>query len=97
MNEYMLGLALVGLAVGFGLAFWLKGYLDSQKAKAAQSHAERILQDARHNADALLKEANLEAKDRLIKMKNEFDLETKETRSELKRQERRLIQKEENL
>ena len=97
MNEYMLGLVLIGLAAGFGLAFWLKGYLDNQKVKTAQSRSERILQDARHNADALLKEANLEAKDRLLKMKNEFDLETKETRSELKRQERRLIQKEENL
>jgi ribonuclease Y len=97
MNGYVLGLVLAGLAAGFGLAFWLKAYLDSQKAKTAQSNAERILKDARHNADALLKEANLEAKDRLLKMKNEFDLETKETRSELKRQERRLIQKEENL
>jgi ribonucrease Y len=61
------------------------------------SEAERIIQEGRNRADALLKEASLEAKDRLLVMKNEFDAETKETRAELKKQERRLIQKEENI
>ncbi len=98
MNEYTLGLMLIGgVAVGFGLAFWIRQLLDRQKTKAAHIQADRIVQDARHQADALLKEANLEAKDQLLKMKNEFDAETKETRAELKRQERRLFQKEENI
>ncbi len=97
MNEYMIGLLTLGLVLGFGLAVILKGFAGRHKAQAAQLQAERILEDARQRADALLKEASLEAKDRLLKMKNEFDNETKETRSELKKQERRLIQKEENL
>ncbi len=97
MIEYTIGAALIGLGVGFGLAFLIKGAVDRQKLKAAHQQSERIFLEAQHKADALLKEANLEAKDRLLKMKNEFDVETKETRSELKRQERRLIQKEENL
>ncbi len=97
MIEYTIGAALIGLGVGFGLAFLIKGAVDRQKVKAAHQQSERIFLEAQHKADALLKEANLEAKDRLLKMKNEFDVETKETRSELKRQERRLIQKEENL
>jgi ribonuclease Y len=71
--------------------------LDRQKFKAANDHAQRIHADAKLRADALLKEASLEAKDRLLKMKNEFDAETKETRSELKKREGRLIQKEENI
>ena len=87
MNQYVLGLALVGFVVGFGLAFIIKGLLDKQKVKAAHSDAAQIIQEARHKADALLKEANLEAKDRLLKMKNEFDNETRETRAELKKQE----------
>ena len=97
MNQYVLGLALVGFVAGFGLAFIIKGLLDKQKVKAAHSDAAQIIQEARHKADALLKEANLEAKDRLLKMKNEFDNETRETRAELKKQERRLFQKEENI
>lgn len=97
MNGYMFGLALFGFAIGFGLAFWLKVQMDRQKADAARSEAERIIQESKNKADALLKEANLEAKDRLLKMKNEFDAETKETRAELKKQEKRLFQKEENI
>ncbi len=95
MNEYMLGL--IGLAIGFGLTFFLKSILDRQKQRTADIKSEQIITEARHQADALIKEASLEAKDRLIKMKSEFDAETKETRSELKRQERRIIKKEENI
>jgi len=97
MNEYMLGILILGLLVGFGVAYWIKSVLDRQKVKAANDHAQRIHEDAKLRADALLKEASLEAKDRLLKMKNEFDAETKETRSELNKREQRLIQKEENI
>lgn len=95
MNEYMFGL--IGLAIGFGLTFLLKSILDRQKQNAANLKSEQIVTEARHQADALIKEASLEAKDRLIKMKGEFDAETKETRSELKRLERRIIKKEEQI
>ena len=97
MNGYMFALTLAGFAIGFGIAFWIKFVLDRQKADAARTEAERIVQESKNKADALLKESSLEAKDRLIKMKNEFDNETKDTRAELKKQERRLIQKEENI
>ncbi len=97
MNGYMFGLTFIGLIIGFGLAFWLKNFLDQQKVKTAHHQADQIEQEARHRADALLKEASIEAKDRLLKLKNEFDAETKETRSEIKRREQRLIQKEENI
>jgi len=98
MNGYIFGLIIVAaFGAGFGLAFSIKLLLDRQKADAARNEADRIIQESRGKADALLKEASLEAKDRLLKMKNEFDNETKETRSELKKQERRLIQKEENI
>ena len=97
MNEYMIGLLILGLFLGFGLSILLRGMADRHKSQAAQSQAQKFLDDARQRADALIKEASLEAKDRLLKMKNEFDNETKETRSELKKQEKRLIQKEENL
>ena len=97
MNGYTVGLTLIGFIVGFGLAFWLKVLIDRQKADTARTEAARIVQEGKSKADTLIKEASLEAKDRLLKMKSEFDNETKETRSELKRQERRLFQKEENI
>ena len=97
MNEYMIGLLILGLILGFGLSLLVKNLTDRQKTQATRSQAAQLIDEARQRADTLLKEASLEAKDRLLKMKNEFDAETKETRSELKKQERRLIQREENL
>jgi ribonuclease Y len=87
---------IVAFVLGCGLAFWIKGRIQSQKLKEAEGEAGRIVEEARRNAESLLKEANVEAKDRLFVMKSEFDAETKETRNELKKRERRLIQKEEH-
>lgn len=97
MNEYNLIIAAIGFGVGFVIAYWLKGKISSHKIKATEQEASRILKDAQRRSETLLKEAELEVKDRLFKMKGEFDAETKETRSELKRTEKRLIQKEENI
>lgn len=97
MNIYITGLIIVGFVLGFGLAFLIKSRMDLGKANSAQAQAQKLVLEAQNKSEALLKEASLEAKDRLLVMKNEFDAETKETRSELKKQERRLIQKEENL
>lgn len=97
MSGYIVLFTILGFGVGFGLAFWIKMFMDRQKADLARNEAERIIQESKNSADALLKEASLEAKDHLLKLKNEFDAETKETRAELKKQERRLIQKEENI
>jgi ribonuclease Y len=69
----------------------------SQKIRDSETEASRILEDSKRRAETLLKEAHLEVKDRLFKMKSEFDAETKETRSEIIRRERRLSQKEEHI
>lgn len=87
----------IGFGVGFGVAFWLKGKIVTKKFKEDGKEVKRVLDDAKRNSKTLLKEARLEAKDRLFKMKNQFDVETKETRDELKKLERRIIQKDENL
>ncbi|MEJ2641887.1 MAG: ribonuclease Y [Desulfosarcinaceae bacterium] len=97
MTTSMIVSAVVAFLLGCGISFWIKGRIQSQKVKAAEDEAVRIVEEARRNAESLLKEANVEAKDRLFVMKSEFDAETKETRNELKKRERRLIQKEEHI
>jgi ribonucrease Y len=97
MTVSMIVSAVVAFLLGCGLSFWIKGHIQSQKVKAAEDEAVRIVEEARRNAESLLKEANVEAKDRLFVMKSEFDAETKETSNELKKRERRLIQKEEHI
>ncbi len=97
MSEYSLLIGLLGMAAGFACAYWMKAKLSSDKLKAAEVDAERIVDDAKRRADTLLKEAKLEAKDKLFKMKSDFDAETRDVRAELKKLEQRLIQKEENI
>jgi ribonuclease Y len=97
MSSLDIILAIICFGVGFAIAFWIKGMIVSQKAKAAEVEASRLLEDSRRKAETLLREADLEVKDRLFKMKSDFDAETKETRSELKKRETRLMQKEENV
>lgn len=64
---------------------------------SAEDEANRILSDALKNAEAKKKEAILEAKDEIHRLRAESEKENKERRSEVQRQERRLAQKEESL
>jgi ribonuclease Y len=96
MSTLNIILSIICFGVGFAIAFWVKGQIASQKIKAAEGEASRLIVDSKRKADTLLKEAELEVKDRLFKMKIDYDAETKETRSELKKRERHLMQKEEN-
>jgi ribonuclease Y len=97
MNAFNIILGIICFGIGFAIAFWIKGQIISQKVKAAEVEASRLLADSKRKADTILREAELEIKDRLFKMKSEFDAETKETRSEQKKRESRLINKEENV
>jgi len=97
MNEMNILLIIIGFGVGFSVAYWVKGKIISQKMKIAKEESSRLLEDAERKSETLLKEAQLEVKDRIFKMKSEFDAETKETRNELKKLEIRLIKKEENI
>ena len=90
-------IGVIGFGAGFAIAFWVKGQIISQKIKAVEGEASRLLADSKRKAKTLLREADLEVKDRLFKMKSDFDTETKETRSEQNKRESRLMQKEENI
>ncbi len=57
----------------------------------------RMLDDVREESKAIKKEAILEAKEQEIKLRNEFERESKEKRAELQKMENRLNQKEETL
>ncbi|MCY8197595.1 ribonuclease Y, partial [Bacillus spizizenii] len=66
-------------------------------AAGARGAAEQILEDAKRDAEALKKEALLEAKDEIHKLRIDAEQEVRERRNELQKQENRLLQKEENL
>lgn len=79
--------------VGFLIAYIIKGRSLQKRSQAAEEESEKVIEDAKRRAETLLKEASVEAKDRLFKMKSAFDTETNETRAELKKLDKRLNQK----
>lgn len=97
MSEYGIIIGMGAFLIGFLIAYWIKGRISSQKVKTAEEEGQRILNDIKRQSETLQKEAELVVKDRLLKMKSEFDAETKDTRSELNRKEKRLLHKEENV
>lgn len=97
MIEYAMIVGAAAFVAGFIIAYWVKGKMSSRRIQAAEEEAAHIIKDGKRSAETFLKEAQIEAKDTLFRMKSEFDRETKETRSELKKSEMRLMQKEEKI
>jgi len=95
-QNIILGIA-ISFCVGGIIAFLLKGKMVAHRLRAAKTEADKVLKEAQRASETLLKEAKLEAKDRLFKLKGDFDRETQETRLELKKREKRLLQKEEHI
>ncbi|MFC7784296.1 ribonuclease Y [Rossellomorea sp. GCM10028870] len=88
---------LLGLIVGVVVGYLIRKSIAEAKIAGAKGSAEQILEDAKREADALKKEALLEAKDENHKLRTEMENDLRERRNELQKQENRLMQKEENL
>jgi ribonuclease Y len=84
-------LPLAGLFLG-----WIIRWLYARfQLTASEQRAERIKQDAIKEAEAKKRDILLEAKDQIIRDRNQQEKETRERRAELQRYERRVLQKEE--
>lgn len=62
---------------------------------SAEKESIKIVEDSKAKVEALKKESILEAKDEVHRLRNDFDKDLRERRSEIQRLERRTIQKEE--
>jgi len=88
-----IALVTVGLILGWTIR-WLYARF---QLSASEQRAERVLQEAIKEAEAQKKDILLEAKEQLIRERNQQERENRERRSDLQRMERRLTQKEEQL
>ena len=89
--------ALVALGAGLALGYFVRLRQAQSRLQSVESLSQKLMEDARREADTLKKESLLQAKDQIYQMKLEFEAETKERRSELNQIEKRLTQKEELL
>ena len=88
---------IIGLVIGFATGYVMQKKLAEGRMGAAKESAEQILIDAQKAADAKKREALLEAKEEIHKIRSEADRELKDRRNEVTRMERRMLQKEEAL
>jgi len=66
-----------------------------KKIGHTEAYVQNLLDDATRKAEEKKKEAVLEAKEEIIRLKSELDKEVRDRRSEVQRQERRINQREE--
>ncbi|MBI2885213.1 MAG: ribonuclease Y [Candidatus Omnitrophica bacterium] len=96
----MIGLlfsVLAGLVGGVALGFALKAVLGRRQLDSAELKSKQVIEEAARQAEAVRKQAQVEAKDVLHSVRQEFEEKTKGRRDELSQQERRLHQREESL
>ena len=86
-----------GLVVGAAVAYGLLSMLGKQKLSTATREAERIIAEAKSQAEVVVKTASLDAKEEFIKKQEEFEKQSAKIRDELKEAERRLEKREDNL
>jgi len=89
--------ATIALIIGISAGFILRKITVERRAEIARISANAILENAQKEAANILKEAELESKDKIIKLKSEFEAKTREERMELQNLEKRLRTREENI
>jgi ribonuclease Y len=79
------------------LGYLLRRYVAERKIQDAEAKARYILEQATKEAQDKRREAELESKDLLYRMRQDFEHQTQERRQEISNLEKRLAQKEENI
>ncbi|HZT45796.1 MAG TPA: ribonuclease Y [Gaiellaceae bacterium] len=87
----------IGLVAGGALVVVWLALTGSSKLAAAHRTRQLLVQEARHEADALRREAQLEAKEEAVRLREEVELELKERQAEALRLREQLTAEEAEL
>ncbi len=90
-------LILAAFLIGIGGGYFVRKLIAEAKISSAEVAAKKIIAEAEHEALAMKREKQLEAKEEVHRLRGEIEKESKERRAELQRVEKRLMQKEESL
>ena len=88
---------LISAVVFIPIGVAIRKRIAESKIQSAESEAKRLIENVKIEAENLKKEELIKAKEEVLKIRNDLDQEIKERRGDVQAQERRLIQKEENL
>ncbi len=88
---------LLGLVIGLPLGFVLKARQYEQTVGSAEKVAFEIRDKARHEADQIKKEAQIQAREEIVRLKEKARQELEQEKREIQKIERRLTDKEHQL
>ncbi len=89
--------AAVCLIIALPLGYCARIFVQRKSAGKSREAAKNIVQEALAEAKTYKKEAVLEAKDEVLRLRTECDAELKDRRAEMQRNENRIIQREDIL
>lgn len=92
-----IGAAILFGFIGFALGNQFRKNVAEREIGSAEDEAKRIINDSIKAAESKKRESLLEVKEEIHKARVEYDQEEKQRRLEISKQERRVIQKEEQL
>ena len=92
-----IGFGFLGCLFFFFLGYILRKYTAKRKVKRAEEQSRTIINNAKVEAERRKRESIIKTKDLSLKLRAEFEEESKERRKELLGMEKRLMQKEENV
>jgi ribonucrease Y len=94
----LIGLLILGILGGLGLGVLLgTRVFVSRRLLAAQHEQEQRLADAQRGAEAIRREAQVEAREQALKLRAEIEQELKDRRAEIIKIEERVVTKEEEI
>ncbi|MBR3697853.1 MAG: ribonuclease Y [Clostridia bacterium] len=88
---------LISAVVFIPFGIFIRKKTAESKIQSAEREASRIIENGKIEAENLKKEELISVKEDVLRLRNELDKEIKERRGDIQVQEKRLIQKEENL
>ena len=89
--------AVIAIVIGGLIGYLVRKISVDKKVGKTEQVVSKMLEDAQTECRTIKKEAVLEAKEQDLKLRNEFERDTKEKKIEIQRMEQRLLQREENL
>lgn len=93
----IIGGVVVALVGGFFVGVLINNKRTEKRLGDVQTRTKKMIDDATNECVALKKEAKLEAKEQELQLRNEFERESREKKSELQKLEQRLLQREDSL
>ena len=85
------------LMIGFISGLGLMMLINALRENGATKKINKMMEDAKKDADKLKRDSIMEAKEKSYQLKSEVDKEIKEKKSEIKENEARLLQREGSL